>query len=419
MTKATFPSTLSGTRGIAWLGLLAILAAPAAGGCQCSRRPSGEHGPGSAGSANPAKCEGARATAAAVRSLRAPAPVQQLAVAAGPSGSMLLAVAKSLVHAGPGSGRALQHIGTGEGGKDVEQDPAVTASGKEFAAVWRRRRGDADYLVFARLRPDGSLEGSERAEPLFGARPGVAIASSGTGLAVALATEGAVGVRLLAADGKPLGAPLLLPGSGGGTSPAIAFQAPGFVAAWTSPGSSVAVDGSASPGTITTARIDPASREVRQLAALVSHSPTARAALASAGERILMAWSDRDAGEGPWAVYTAAFDRNGVRLAQPERQPGLAIDAAPALASGASFASVAWTEPGGGGRTKSFWARLGDAGERSGEPLAVQGGEVVGPAPVAAALAWDGAAFVLVRPGAQPTDVDLYRFGPFGCDARP
>jgi hypothetical protein len=408
MTSRTLPTR---SLGAARLWFFAFLVAGLAS-CQCSRRAPGDRGE----EPQRSTCD---ATPVASRTLRVTAAVQQIAVAASPQGTVVLALAGGLVQAAPTSGRAFKQVGTGEAGTDVEQDPVVTAAGNGFAAVWRRQRAGVDHLVFARLKADATLDGAERADPVHGARPGVAIASSGNGFAVAFASEGAVAVRLLAGDGSWLGDPLLLPGSTGGASPALAWQAPNFVVAWSSPGASEAADGSSSGGTITTARIDPATREVRLLSGIATRVGIARSAIAAVGDQVVMAWSDRDAGAGPSTLFTAVFDRNGVRLASPQRQSGAAIDAAPALAWSGPRGGLAWTEPSGPGRAKTVWARIEAGGQRQGDPLAVRGSEIGAPAPVPAALAWDGAAFVLARTGAQPNEVAIHRFGPLGCDARP
>jgi hypothetical protein len=404
MTRPTLPT---GSLGAARLWFFAFLVAAVAG-CQCSRKSEGQ---GRSQQSGPA----CTSTPAATRTLRVTAPVQQIAMAAGPKGTVVLASAGGLIHAAPTSGRELKHIGTGQSGTDVEQDAAVAHDGNGFAAVWRRTRAGADYLVFARLKADATLEGSERADPVHGARPGVAMASSGKGFAIAFASEGAVAVRLVAGDGSWLGDPLLLPGSTGGTSPSLVWQPPNYVVAWSSPAVAEA-DAATSGGTITTARIDPTSREVRLLSGLPTRGAAPQAVVAPAGDRIVMAWSDREAGAA--AVLTAAVDKNGVRLAAPQEQTGHAIDAAPAIASDGTRVGLAWTEPMGTGRAKSVWARLDAGGTRQGEPLAVKGSEVTTQKAVPTALAWDGAAFVLARAGAQPTEVAIHRFGPLGCDAR-
>jgi hypothetical protein len=408
MTKRTLPAvTLVGARPWLFAFLIAAIA-----GCRCSRRSDDQGAP----QQPPAGCS---TTPAASRTLRVAAPVRQIAVAAGPKGTVVLAAAGGLMHAAPTSGREFKLIGTGQTGVDVERDPVVTAIGNGFAAVWSRQRAGADYLVFARLKADATLDGVERADPIHGTRPGVAIASSGTGFAVAFAAEGAVAVRLLAGDGSWLGNPLLLPGSTGGANPALAWQPPSYVVAWSSPGTAETPDASASSGTITTARIDPATRELRLLSGLSTRSGIARSAVAFAGGNVVMAWSDREAGAGPSMVLTAAIDPSGARLAAPQTHSGQVIDAAPALASAGSRTGLAWTEPDGVGRTKVMWARIEAGGVRQGDALAVKGSETDAPAPVPAALAWDSAGFVLARVGAQPNEVAIHRFGPLGCDARP
>jgi hypothetical protein len=324
-----------------------------------------------------------------------------------------------LMHAAPTSARELKHIGSGQTGTDVEQDGALVPSGTGFAAVWRRQRAGVDYLVFARLQADATLDGAERADPLFGTRPGLAVGSSGAGLAAAYATEGAVAVRLLGSDGNWLGGPLLLPGSKEGGNPSIVWRPPEYVVAWSGPATADAPDGSADGASLTSARVDPASREVRLLSGLVTRGAAPRAALAAVGDSIVMAWSDRERDAGSSLVLTAAFDRNGVRLAATQKQAGQASDTAPALASNGSSAGLVWAEPAGAGRTKLVWARIKATGERQGDPLAVLGSEVTASAPVPAALAWDAAGFVLARVGAKPNEVAIHRFGPLGCDARP
>jgi hypothetical protein len=392
------------------LWLFACLIAAIAG-CQCSRK-SNDRAPQQRGST-------CTTTPAASRTLHVAAPVEQLAMAAGPKGTVVVAVAGGLMYAAPTAGRELKRMGTGETGTDVEHDAAVACDGTGFAAVWRRTRAGADYLVFARLKADATLEGSERADPVHGVRPGVAIASSGHGFAVAFASEGAVAVRLVAGDGSWLGDPLLLPGSTGGGSPALVWQPPSYVVAWSNPAAADAGDASPSGGTITTARIDPATRQVKLLSGLLTRVGTARAAIAPAGERIVMAWSDREPGATSAEVLTAAVDGNGVRLAEPQKQSGQAVDAPPAIASDGTRIGLVWTEPIGVDRAKAVWARLEAGGMRQGEPLAVLGSEVKAPVVVPAALTWDAAGFVLARVGAQPNEVAIHRFGPLGCDARP
>lgn len=399
MTRPTLP-----------IWLFACLIASVAG-CRCSRKPDDRSPEQPA-----ATCT---TTPAASRTLRVAAPVEQLAMAAGPKGTVVIAAAGGLTYAAPTASRELRRIGTGQTGTDVEHDAAAAPDGDGFAAVWRRTRAGADYLVFARLKADATLEGSERADPVHGAGPGVAIASSGKGFAVAFATEGAVAVRLVAGDGSWLGDPLLLPGSTGGGSPALVWQPPSYVVAWSNPIAADAGDAAAAGGTITTARIDPATRQVKLLSGLLTRVGTARAAIAPAGDRIVMAWSDRETGARSVEVFTAAVDGNGVRLAAPQKQSGQAVDGPPAIASDGLRIGLVWTEPVGVDRAKAMWARLEADGARHGEPLAVLGSEVKAPAVVPAALVWDAAGFVLARVGAQPNEVAIHRFGPLGCDARP
>lgn len=324
----------------------------------------------------------------------------------------------------------LHHIGAGVPGTDVESDPAIATTSEGFVAAWRRNRGSAGYLVFARLRWDGTLLEQERAELLDEPRPGVAIASSGRVHAVAYVTAGAIGVQIFRPDGTPAREPVLLPGSAGAVAPALTWMNSVFLAAWTS-----ARD---REGTITIAQIDPATGDVRPLSAIQTRSAHATGVLATSSERIALAWHDApetqqgfgDAGTNndaalagtsgtaePTVLFTTAFEPNGVRLTEPQLQ-GTSVVSAPSLVWNGHEFAMTWTERlSGQSGSVSRWARLDALGVRRGDVLEVAGSRTaVGVLP--SRMAWAGDAYILVRAGSSPTEIVVHRFGPGGCEPR-
>jgi hypothetical protein len=419
-----------GSKGLQRQGvwLLALLAIAGGTGCRRARRARQARAAAAARARVqlPANCDGARMTAAPMGTLRAPAPVQEIAVGAGSVGALVLASAGDRVYAGHPGEATMHPLGSATAGTDREADLAIVATDDGYAAAWRRTRGEIGSMVFARLRPDGTLVSPERVEPIDQAQPGIALASSGHLFAVAYVMAGAIGVQVLEPDGRPARPAVLLPGSAGAHSPSLAWMGSSFLAAWSS--------AREAQGTITLAQIDPASGEVRPLSALQTVSATARGTIVVGGENILLALQDgpggadagttaTDAGESTSllhpAVLTTAFESNGVRTIVPQVQPGPSLEARPAAAWNGQGFSIAWSgrDPASEGAI-AHWASIAPHGERQGDPLVVHGSAVPGTAPFAARLAWNGRAWVLARAGATPEQIVLHRFGPQGCDAR-
>ena len=303
--------------------------------------------------------------------------------------------------------------------------------------AWHRTNSGQTSLVWARLRPDATLDGQVHIEPLDEGRPGTAIAASDRAFAVAYVTAGAVGVRVMNDAVTPTPA-LLLPGSAGATSPVLAWMPPSFLAGWANTRDN--------HGSITTARIDPATGNVQPLSAIQTATASVRSTLVSGGDRIVLAWFEsggavtptvtaapttparvraqtRDAGAAPVpttsapGVYTTAFEGNGVRLVDPQLISSVSLPAAPSLAYDGSSFAIAWIEPTEAG-TRARWARLDPTGVRQGDGLEVNGSALPRAEVPALGMAWDGSAYVLVRPSALENELSVHRFGSRGCDPR-
>lgn len=368
------------------------------------------HAPVPVHHAGPAdQCEGARETAAANHTLRAAGSIEQVAIASAAQHTVILASVGGAMTSATLDGSELIHVGAGVA-EDHESDPSIVPTRSGFAGVWRRSRAGNQYLVLQFFEPSGLPSGDEHTEQLDDGRSGAAIGAADHSLALAYVTGGAIRVQLADEHGGLSTIGALLPGSSSALGIDLVWLSPAYLATWTTQ--------SGESATITVAQVDPADGVVRPLSALQVHSAHAHGRLIAAGNRFFMAMFDPATDANAPNVFSTAYEGSGVRIVDPQPLGDHAVESAPAVAYDGHHVAMAWTEEIAPGTTRARWVRLNDRAERVGDPLDVAGSTHNGGAHFAAALSWDGDAFVLARGGATADTLAIHRFGSNGCDAR-